>query len=79
MNTASQAFETDMALSSRKLNDDLVTSSNKALTIIQSDRLYTDEYELFVASMSYSRDDERINFDAACASFENIIKLIKIN
>lgn len=77
LNTASQAFETDMALSRRKLDVDLATSSNDALAIIQGDKLYADEYEQFVASMSYSRDDERLSFEAALASFGRIVTLFE--
>jgi predicted nucleotidyltransferase component of viral defense system len=75
--TAAASFEIDMQLGNRRLDLGLIEAAKQALDKLRSDTAYKEEYEMFVAGMSYAREDEKINFETALNSFEEITSLIK--
>jgi predicted nucleotidyltransferase component of viral defense system len=75
--TALHSFSQDQQILKRKTDAELYPSLKMALAQLRSDKLYRQEYERFVDSMSYADDDNRIVFDAALASLERMISFFE--
>ena len=53
----------------------LSDAAKKALTILGSDGIYSQEYQQFVDDVSYADDENRIDFDAALENVSGIAEL----
>jgi predicted nucleotidyltransferase component of viral defense system len=70
------SFETDQKTSRRELEQSLKESAQLALGQLSNDTLYKEEYEQFVANMSYADEENTIHFDRAKDTFMELILVI---
>lgn len=75
VSTAKASFDGDKKIDKRNTNASLAESSKEALSKLNDDELYRQEYSQFVDAMSYASDEDAISFDDAVAHFEICINL----
>lgn len=68
-------FDEDMKYRSRILDKSLAESVTETARTIKAENLYRQEYEQFVAKVSYAEEQETIQFDTAVEWFEDLSKL----
>lgn len=73
--TAISSFAADQERASRNVGMGLSDAAKKALTILGSDGIYSQEYQQFVDDVSYADDESRIDFDAALENVSGIAEL----
>lgn len=75
--TASSAFEDDQRSGRRDTKEGFSDSMKSALTLLNSDKEYENEYSHFVEAMSYADDEENIGFEVAIANYEELISFFE--
>lgn len=76
--TANAAFDGDQKTDKRETKEAFYPSLLAALAQLQNDALYRQEYQQFVAAMSYADDDAIIGFDRAMTSLKAMITLFEV-
>lgn len=66
-------FAEDMQTERRQLNIKLQQAGTDALEILRNDKEYVNEYQKFVANVSYADEDENIEFEDVLNQFEVLI------
>jgi len=73
--TAISSFAADQERPSRSVDMALSDATKKALAILGSDGIYSQEYQQFVDEVSYADDESHIDFDATLENVSGIAEL----
>ncbi len=69
--SARESFAVDQRQKNRQLSMPLSKAAMHAITVLQEDALYREEYQQFVDAMSYASDSEKITFEEALGHFKS--------
>lgn len=71
------SYAEDMRSGPRKLDKGLSESTKEALSILQADEVYQEEYAVFVAKVSYADEVDKIQFEMALEHLKELIALVE--
>jgi predicted nucleotidyltransferase component of viral defense system len=77
MSRVIESYDNDKQRGKLEDFDTIVLAGQTAFEMMRDDTIYAAEYSLFVDSMSYARENEKISFNMALESFESLVTIFR--